>query len=246
MNKLLKTSLLVTTVALGVQVVSTQTTLAATVISNIGIPAPADGSAAPLVGGTTTISGGPLGQDKAFGFTVPAGGNDWIFESATFWLVGYDGDAASPPEQPVVTITIGGPNDGTNTIIGTLLPNITDPIANPPNSNDPHYFEFTGSTPTLNEGETYFLTLENDSPSAFNWARSANNGTAQTPNPFTTAGYFFRPAASTGLFAPSDELSGIAIEATELPPSTPEPSSILSLGVLLGMGALLRKNKNKS
>ncbi|WP_414734163.1 PEP-CTERM sorting domain-containing protein [Crocosphaera watsonii] len=35
------------------------------------------------------------------------------------------------------------------------------------------------------------------------------------------------------------------MEGTELP-STPEPSSILSLGVLLGMGALLRKKQNKS
>lgn len=242
MNKILNSSFLIASIALSAQAISTQGTLAATVISNIGIPAPADGSTAPLAGGTTTISMGAAGQDKAFGFTVPSG-NDWMFESATFWLVGYDGDAASPPEQPLVTITLDGPNDGTNPVIGTLLPNITDPINNPPGNNDPHYFEFTGDTPTLSAGETYFVTLENDSPSPFNWARAVSGGDEPISNPFTSAGYFFRAADSTGLYTPSNELSGIAINATEIlePLSTPEPSALLGLGVFLGLGALTRK-----
>lgn len=244
MNKLLTTSLLATTVALGVEFVSTQTTFAATVISNIGIPAPADGSDAPLAGGTTTISAG--GQEKAFGFTVPDGGNDWIFESAIFWLVGYDGTAANPDENPLVTITSGGANDGNNPVLGTLTANITDPIANPPNSNDPHYFEFSGDTPTLSAGETYYLTLSNDSASGFNWARSSFPGdTATSNNGFTSAGYLFRGAGTGGSFNTSSEFNGIAVNATELSSSTsvPEPSSLLSLGALLGIGALSRKRR---
>ncbi len=245
MNKLLTTSLLATTVALGVEFVSTQTTFAATVISNIGIPAPGDGSSAPDVTGTSTISGGAGGQEKAFGFTVPGGGNDWTFESATLWLVGYDGTDADPDEEPLITITRGGANDGTNDVLGTLTPNITDPINNPPGNNDPYYFEFTGATPTLSAGETYYLTLSNDSNSGFNWARSGSGGAAQVENPFTSAGYLFRSAGSSGAFSTSSELSGIAVNATEVSssPSVPEPSSLLSLGALLGIGALSRKRR---
>jgi hypothetical protein len=222
-----------------VLMLSTQSALADTVISNIGIPAPPDGSTAPLAGGTATIGSGAGGQEKAFGFTVPASGPAYSFQSATLWLVGYDGDSANPPEEPIIKITQGSVNGPS---LGSLTPVIKDPITNPPGNNDPNFFEFTGATPTLQRGETYFVTLSNSSTSGFNWARAASGGTAQVANPFTSEGYVFRDAGSGGAFRPSNELSGIAINA--IPDdinAIPEPMTILGSVFVLGFGAQMRK-----